>query len=147
VSEEKAMLKCRTILLVIGLTLGLILGSALPAQATQWQQVAESIEGNIRQYIDLESIQRSGQFVTVDSYVELIQAAATKTQHYTTEYDCEHDLYRDIQPEQSPSESEWEPIKADLLNEAARLSACAMSFDGDEVRTGKGLQTSSRTLS
>jgi type II secretory pathway pseudopilin PulG len=121
------MLKCITILLVIGLTLGLILGSALPAQATQWQQVAESAEGNIRQYIDTDSIRRSGQFVTVDSYVELIQATETETQTYTTEYDCERDRYRDIQPERSPSESEWEPIKADRLNEAARLSACAMS--------------------
>ncbi|PZD72231.1 hypothetical protein C1752_03818 [Acaryochloris thomasi RCC1774] len=118
------MLKCRTLILVMGLTLSFVLCSALPARATQWQQVAESAEGNVRQYIDTDSIQRSGRFVTVASYMEAIQATGTETENYTTEYDCERDRYRDIEPEQQPSKGNWEPIEDDPLNEAARQSAC-----------------------
>ncbi len=119
------MPKCGKILLVAGLTLAWVLCSALPARATQWQQVAESAEGNIRQYVDTDSIQRSGRFVTIASYMEVFQATGTEVEKYTTEYDCERDRFRDLQLHWQPRKPDWRAIEADPLNEAARQFACS----------------------
>ncbi len=109
--------------MVIGSILAFMLCLAHPAQAVDWQQVAVSQEGDMRQFIDVDSIQRSGRFVTVDSYVEVSQISDTEIEAYRTEYDCDRNLYRDLEPGQPPSN--WAPIEADLLNAAARMSACS----------------------
>ncbi|MGB7414243.1 MAG: hypothetical protein WA902_08545 [Thermosynechococcaceae cyanobacterium] len=112
--------------LVVGVILGLLLYlSARPAQAMNWQQVAVSQEGDMRQFIDVDSIQRSGHFVTVDSYTEVSQVSDTEIETYRTEYDCDRNLYRDLEPEQPLGN--WKTMEADPLNEAAQLSACSKS--------------------
>ncbi len=111
---------------MLGVGLILILCLIHPAQAIQWQQVAVSPEGNMRQYIDADSVRKSGHFVTIASYVELDKTSGTEIETYVTEYDCEQERFRDLQSGASPNEIAWKTIEADPLNEAARVSACSM---------------------
>lgn len=108
---------------VVLLAIAWLLLSALPATATTWELAAESDQGQVRQYLDWDSVQRSETEVSVASYYINEQLDTPRTD-YVTAYDCAANQYKDIEVDGQKADSDWQPLVDDPLNEAIRNLVC-----------------------
>lgn len=108
---------------VMGLGLWLVLTLNLAAQATNWQAIAHSTDGNSLQYVDLDSLVRQGPVTQLETYwLDRAQPAA-KT-YATTEYHCDRQQYRDLALNGQPQQQDWHSIEQDELNQRVLEFAC-----------------------
>ncbi len=110
-------------LLVIGLAIAWLLLAAQPATATTWELAAETDQGQIRQYFDRDSIQRTGSEVTVISYY-INESETPQRIDYVTAYDCNSNRFKDVEVNGQVTGDAWQPLIADPLNEAIRDLLC-----------------------
>lgn len=110
-------------LLVIGLAIAWLLLAAQPATATTWELAAETDQGQIRQYFDRDSVQRTGSEVTViSSYIN--KGETPPRIDYVTAYDCTSNRYKDVEVNGQQTGDEWQSLSGDPLNEAIRDLLC-----------------------
>jgi hypothetical protein len=95
-----------------------------PAIATTWYPVAT--EGSQTQYVDLDSVQRSGAIVRLKTYWTDAQTPDAVTSA-VTEYDCDRQQYRDLTFDGHPQNAPWQANGADALNQAVMEFACQNS--------------------
>lgn len=109
--------------LVIGLAIAWLLLAAQPATATTWELAAETDQGQIRQYYDRDSLQRTGSEVTVISYY-INEGKTPQRIDYVTAYDCNSNQFKDVEVNGQATADDWQPLIADPLNEAIRDLLC-----------------------
>jgi len=114
----------------LGMNLGIallaiawLLLSALPATATTWELAAESDQGQVRQYLDWDSVHRSGPEVSVASYY-IDHRADTPRTDYVTAYACASNQFKDVEVDGQKADDDWQPLVEDPLNEAIRDLLC-----------------------
>ncbi|NJM66339.1 MAG: hypothetical protein HC851_12090 [Acaryochloris sp. RU_4_1] len=115
-----------TSLFVVLLEVAWLFFAALPAPATTWELAAETEQGLVRQYFDRDSIDRSGTEITVKSYY-IDERSSPQRTDYVTAYDCAVYLFKDMEINGQSTDSSWQPLVADPLNEALRDRLCEES--------------------
>lgn len=98
---------------------------APPAWAEAWTLVVTSEDGVQQQYVDVESIQRSRQGVTLKTYWTDAHNPDDLT-YAITEYDCDRQLFRDIELNGKPHQTAWYELGEDKLNRAVMDYSCPL---------------------
>lgn len=113
--------------LVVVLAIAWLLLAARPVTAATWELGAETDQGLVRQYFDRDSIQWSGTEVTVNSYY-VDERLTPQRIDYITAYNCVANQFQDVEVNGKPTDSDWQPLVADPLNEAIRDLLCQAKF-------------------
>ena len=86
--------------LILAALIGL---SALPAQAENWVEITSSPDGGVKQYLDVDSIERNLGSVTLwrvfeyqSPYMRRVNRKSYKSQRIQTEFDCQSRAMRQV---------------------------------------------------
>jgi hypothetical protein len=94
------------------------------ATASTWQLAAQSEKGDLEQYVDVDSIQRSGSIVRLESYFLDKRQGTPIRMDYTTDYDCDKNQYQDLVLNGEAIADPWVSASPDPINQSVLDYAC-----------------------
>ncbi len=121
----------------------MIILTTLPAQAENWVEITSSPDGGVKQYLDIDSIERNLGSVVMwrvfeyqSPYMRRVNQKAYKSQRIQTEFDCQSRAMRQVyfawhggslgkgELHHEGSSAEWEIDSFDEFTEPLWKMAC-----------------------